>query len=234
MDEQIEIQPQNFNPPPREDGLGEVKIHYHHITPWVAFVIIAAIAATVGYLIWAKAHEAWPFDYDGPWSDVKSPSLLQREGGGEFAGWKTYRNEEYGYEIKYPNNEGLGYLHVEGGAFLGALSDSGAQDWADNLLIGPNDGPAIAYIIVRDNEMDYEIAVGKAGHAKKQWFEETYKESKVVVNGIEFIKYLGLGEVYFFDRSIYTVKKSGLHFVIKIDDTSPTAKSLLSTFKFIE
>ena len=71
----------------------EIKPPRHHVTTWVALVIIAAIAATVGYLVWAKSQEAWPFDDDGPWNEVRRD---------EMAGWKTYRNDKYGLEFKYP------------------------------------------------------------------------------------------------------------------------------------
>src|SRR3989344_9115224 len=70
---------------------------HHHVTGWVALVIIAAIAATVGYLVWAEAHKAWRFDFEGTWSDIK-----QGDFSSETAEWKTYRNEEYGFEFKYP------------------------------------------------------------------------------------------------------------------------------------
>lgn len=87
----------NLNPAPSGPS------PHHRITPWVALVIVAAIAATVGYLVWAKAHEAWPFDFDGPWSEVKRGGPSTSLGTtGDYAGWKTYRNEEYGFEVKYP------------------------------------------------------------------------------------------------------------------------------------
>src|SRR3989344_3726746 len=72
---------------------------HHHVTGWVALVIIAAIAATVGYLVWAKAHEAWPFDFEGPWSEVN-----RRGSQNETSDRITYRNEESGIEFKYPAN----------------------------------------------------------------------------------------------------------------------------------
>ncbi len=71
----------------------------HHITGWVALVIIAAVAATVGYLVWAEAHKAWPFDDAGPWNEVK-----RDESRNESSDLKTYRNEQEGFEIRYPKD----------------------------------------------------------------------------------------------------------------------------------
>ena len=84
--------PPTIVPPPANLPSG-----HHHITAWVALIIVAAIAATAGYLVWAKAHETWPYDE----VDLSSPSTSLGTTG-DVAGWKTYRNEEYGFEFKYP------------------------------------------------------------------------------------------------------------------------------------
>ncbi|OGE76269.1 MAG: hypothetical protein A3K05_01410 [Candidatus Doudnabacteria bacterium RIFCSPHIGHO2_01_48_18] len=65
----------------------------------MALVIVAAIAATAGYLVWAKAHEAWPYDNETP-QTLENPSNSSLS---EVEGWQTYRNEEYGFQVRVPN-----------------------------------------------------------------------------------------------------------------------------------
>ena len=79
---------------------------HHHVTGWVALVIIAAIAATVGYLVGAEGHKARPFDFVGPWSDIK-----QGDFSSETAEWKTYRNEEHRFELDF-NDKWKGYAAI--------------------------------------------------------------------------------------------------------------------------
>ena len=69
---------------------------------WFSIILVAAFV--VGYLAWAKATFNWPYDYEvvsGPIVDSPSTSL---GASGDIAGWKIYRNEEYGFEFKYPSS----------------------------------------------------------------------------------------------------------------------------------
>ena len=100
MDEQIEIQNQISNPQtPQPASTPTEPSGHRHVTAWVALVIVAAIAATAGYLVWAKAHEAWPYDNETP-QTLENPSNSSLS---EVEGWQTYRNEEYGFQVRVPN-----------------------------------------------------------------------------------------------------------------------------------
>src|SRR3989344_9368702 len=68
---------------------------HHHINPWLAIGIIAVLAGVLGYFVWNNSQQP-----DG----TDSPSFTKEgdRGSSETASWKTYRNEEYGFEIKYP------------------------------------------------------------------------------------------------------------------------------------
>ena len=77
---------------------------------WFSLILLAAFA--VGYSAWAKATLNWPFDktfYPYPEihkNNTPQPPLSLRGGEGELniASWKTYRNDEYGFEFKYPKD----------------------------------------------------------------------------------------------------------------------------------
>src|SRR3990167_10719188 len=89
--------PPTMVPPPANLPSG-----HHHITAWVALIIVAAIAATAGYLVWAKAHETWPYDNETP-QTLETPKN-DSNSALDMARWKTYRNEEYGFGFKYPQS----------------------------------------------------------------------------------------------------------------------------------
>lgn len=74
----------------------------HHLSPALWFSIILVLAFAVGYLAWAKSNETWPFDG----TIFPYPEHKQETKDDETAGWKTYRNEEFGFEFKYPSDWG--------------------------------------------------------------------------------------------------------------------------------
>ena len=199
-----------------------------HPKIWIS--ILVAGAFIVGYLVWANASGHWPFEEK--YTSNQSP--INNTAKSETNDWEIFHNEKYGFEFKYPDNKGLGYLHIEGGGFMGALSDQKAQDWVENLLIGTEDGPPIMYIQVRNNEYDYQISLGKNSQAGVEEFQNTYKASRMTLNGTEFTKYEGGNKATLFNKLIYATVRNVKYFILKIDETSDVAKSILFSFKFLE
>ena len=77
--------PINPTPPPQ--------LPHKHLHPAVWIGILVAVATVVGYAVWANSVKDQVAEQNNT-NQTASPNVL--------SDWKTYRNEEYGYEFKYP------------------------------------------------------------------------------------------------------------------------------------
>ena len=63
---------------------------------YILIVLILAVIVGGGILAWIKQQEVPPAEF----LEIKKPEKVVED---ETANWKIYRNEEYGFEIKYPD-----------------------------------------------------------------------------------------------------------------------------------
>ncbi len=91
---------------------------HHHITPWVAMVIIAAIGSTFVYFIWASANESWGYDYVYPEFNKKVTRFLTKT---QTIGWKTYSDEGYGFQLSHPAKYSDTVSTIVTSSILGAI-----------------------------------------------------------------------------------------------------------------
>ncbi len=76
--------------------------HRHHVTPWVAMVIIAAIAAMAGIVVWTQANESWVYqDVETRYPRLRK-AVAEVITAVETVRWQTYRDDGYGFEIRNP------------------------------------------------------------------------------------------------------------------------------------
>lgn len=61
----------------------------------IPLIILALLVG--GYFALAKYQNLWPFENSGKEQEISGQA-------NETADWKTYRNEEYGFEVRYPNS----------------------------------------------------------------------------------------------------------------------------------
>ncbi|MDP3741662.1 MAG: hypothetical protein Q8R08_05070 [bacterium] len=68
---------------------------------WLIVIILAAFA--VGYWAWTESLHDENIEYGMLNIERTSPSTTLGDIPSAVEGWQTYRNEEYGFEVKYPD-----------------------------------------------------------------------------------------------------------------------------------
>lgn len=204
------------------------QIAHKHLSPAIWFSVILILAFAVGYMAWAKSSSAWPFDGTiFPYPEHKKAAQDD-----EANDWKTYHNEEFGFEVKYPKDQ--------------TFDDSCSGE--DSLLIGfdgrilcDTDAPHEASIILSVSKNDpnrFESTISSiestlTGQVKKEQivdgiegtriegtiknvggpsYPSGIKEYRVLVEKddttVDFSHYVKSGETYsnLFDQIISTFK----------------------------
>ena len=75
------------------------KIRHIPVGAVPAICLIAAVSLLAGYSIWFRSYQSWPFD------DVyfPYPRLKDQRSVIDTKDWKNFRNEQFGFGLKYPN-----------------------------------------------------------------------------------------------------------------------------------
>ena len=184
---------------------------------WFSIIILAAFAA--GYSAWAKATLNWPFDkvfYPYPEKHRNNaaqppPSLRGGEAKLDIADWKTYRNEEYGFEFRYPPNWKLN-------AANNSVNISDMDITIDILLTRVNSKSVIDATKGIGTELLYPLV--------------DLSEGKVLFAGVnaERISYSVNGRL---EKNIIPLKLNPtIRIILRQDDN--ISNQILSTFKFIK
>jgi len=175
----------------------------------ILIVVVLIVAGVVGYYFYKTSQEQKEAEVPKPEQEID-----------ETADWKTYRNDRYGYEVKYPNN----WKVQEGGA---PRSPTFSYHWNENIYCQFD-------IVVTPVDYGGEIA----------WYKENdYKETKYGIGGISAIRFnksqVGknsepLDAIFFDKNSNYyriSLRTSTNKYEVGCNDVF---NQILSTFKFIE
>lgn len=146
--------------------------------------------------------------------------LKQKRLDSDFTGWQTYRNEKYGFEVKYPNNL-VAYESSEG-VSLSRLHSNPLNENADQVLLVAPLGiqGKTPFDSLCDTKSDIIFANKKATQCLNA--AEFYEEKSIrIIDAVHFWK---SGNIIYYNIA----KFEGAD----IDNHIPQVNQILSTFKF--
>lgn len=211
----------------------------HWLFKWVAWVIgglvvLFLVLSVIAYSVQRcspSLNENCPSNF---WEFLLSPDFKNPFSGevedevDDTAGWQTYRNDQYGFEFRYPDN------------FQVIIDEDRSFEDGTEYIIKLYDFDTKAYIDVGIHEDSFDIS----------YIQDRYAPTGVVSppakitagNNIFYYYGPGGGGVAYPDRYFYNLNGKLLEFIFFDQDNAKTPSAqmkqtenqLLSTFKFIE
>jgi hypothetical protein len=148
---------------------------------------------------------------EGPTASTTEP-IKDETSGIDTSNWNVYRNEKYGYEIKYPNNYQIDQTDL-GNVFMGANSEYRATG---------------VFVRVLNNKLEEEIRSLKS----RDSLTTVLEEKEIYLGGVKAFK-LVLTNAIGVDDLFYFLRKNDISYKLR-GVNSDIHNKIISTFNFIE
>lgn len=179
------------------------------------FVMIFFLGTVLGLTAYILSFEKTPDVIVQPEPDASVNPNPSDNPEIDISNWKTYSNEEYGFEFKYPEDFKVYDDYPDKSAVFIGTSETNRS---------PNEGVSMKII-------DKEITVAIDEAKNRDEITNVLEEKKDFLNGIEFNKLVLTSAIGYNDAHYFFVK-SGKNYEIILDNDNEIQNQILSTFKF--
>lgn len=223
-------QPNIESPQPQPTPEPISKSHKTMVTALV--VVVTLLAAGVVYLLVREPSSSETIVDGNNQLPIGADNLEQDQD--ETANWQTYRNEEYGFEVKYPED----LLVVD--PFYGP--DSTGYDFS--IMISNDRNPFVYSCGIEDGLCSSNYAIYISTRNKKLHegtlqevisfsTNESSKQEPIIINGLNFVK-AGNPPMYFIENNDIIYSFSQFSGDVVEEKSRKIYNQILSTFKFID
>jgi hypothetical protein len=187
------------------------------ISTRLGVVIIITIAITAGVFVW-EAYKINPISYQS--TEIKQPikkQIVAENKIDETADWQTYRNEKYGFEVKYPTDFSIYDDYPE----------------KNQLFVGQSEvhrAPPEGIMISEVSELA-EKSIAKL--KKRDELTTVVEEKNIEINNIA-IKKIALTSAIGYTDAHYFFTKNSKKFEIIYENENKIQEKILSTFKLTD